>query len=440
MKGVETFLNKEIPDGSKLVLACSGGPDSMCLLSLLHNISITKNLTIIVAHVNHLLRSSSTKEEEFLKEYCTQRNLIFESTRLKELQGKKVSEGLARNKRYEFLKKIVEKYQASFLLTAHHGNDLIETILMRITRGSNLKGYMGIEQVSQNDHFTILRPLLTITKEDILNYNKKNNIPYVIDESNEDLRITRNRYRKIILPFLQEEEPKINQKYFEFSEELKDYYDFVNNYIIEKELIVDKKIVINKVLKEPDFIKIKTVELLIRDIQKYDLLDVNKKNIKDILKIIKNGHNKSIDLNNSYKAVLEYDYLMIKKDNSDNEDYTYILDDSVAKDDWQISIVNQSASNSNYEILLNSEELKLPLLIKNNMNQEQMAVKNMSGHKKVIDILKDAKVSKTKRTSYPILIDSAGNIIWIPGLKKSQFAKDKNEKYDIILKYEVKSI
>lgn len=108
---------------------------------------------------------------------------------------------------------------------------------MRLTRGSNLSGYIGIKEVSINDKYKILRPLLMVTKEEIIEYLESNNIIYAIDNTNKEMEHTRNRYRHVILPFLKKENAKVHEKYLKFSKELIEYDNFVNNYIIKTTIL-----------------------------------------------------------------------------------------------------------------------------------------------------------------------------------------------------------
>ena len=171
------FLKENINKNDIVVVACSGGPDSMCLLSLVNEIKNELNLKIIVAHVNHKLRVESEEEKEMVENYSKENNLIFELLEINKYTNNKFSEEDARKRRYDFFNKLIKKYNANVLLTAHHGDDLIETILMRLTRGSNLSGYIGIKMINKNDEYKILRPLLSTTKDNILDYLNKNNIP-----------------------------------------------------------------------------------------------------------------------------------------------------------------------------------------------------------------------------------------------------------------------
>lgn len=437
MKGVIDYLNKEIKNDSTLVLALSGGSDSMCLLSLINEIKFEKNLNIVCAHVNHKLRKVSDDEELFVKKECEKLNLKLEIIQLNDFKNKKVNEAVARRKRYQFLKEVVENNSANYLLTAHHGDDLIETILMRLTRGSNLSGYVGIRKKSKDENVVYLRPLLDVTKQDILDYNRKNNVKYVMDESNNDLSFTRNRYRKIVLPFLKNEDKNVHQKYRQFSDELDEYHEFVNNYILKNDFIVDKKVVINKILLETDFIKRKTLEMLIKIIQKDDELEINKSQVKEMMRLLK-SNNKTIDLNNGYKCIKEYDYLKIEKKNTEKQSFNFVLDKDISLFDWKISFSNESTLDSNFEIRLDSSEIELPLIVRNRISGDKIQVKNLNGTKKVKDILINEKVIKKKRDELPVITDSKNVILWLPGIKKSKFSKDKSEKYDIILKYEVR--
>ena len=244
------FNNNDI-----IVVGCSTGPDSMALVDMLLKIRKKYNLYIVIAHVNHNVRSQSYEEAEYMQNYCNSNNLVFETMTI-EKYGDDNFENEARNIRYNFFEKLVNKYNANYLMTAHHGDDLIETILMRISRGSNLSGYGGFHKVVDMGNYKIVRPLIYFTKEQLVEYNRKNHIYYYVDASNSDENYTRNRYRRHVLPFLKNEDKNIHLKYVKFSENL----DEVNNYIVKernkalKNVYVNKKILISKFFKLDCFI------------------------------------------------------------------------------------------------------------------------------------------------------------------------------------------
>ena len=205
--------NIDISDDTYIVVGVSAGPDSMALLDMLQK---ETNAKIVCAHINHNVRKSSNLEQKYLEEYCKNNNLIFECYKI-EKYNQNNFENEAREKRYHFYEKILKKYNSHSLFLAHHGDDLTETILMKIIRGSNLEGYAGIKMYSKLENYTIIRPLLSLTKEDIIKYNQKNNIKYFIDETNNNKLYTRNRYRLTILPLLKKEDKKVHLKFLKYS-------------------------------------------------------------------------------------------------------------------------------------------------------------------------------------------------------------------------------
>ena len=151
--------------------------------------------------------SNDYKNEEEIEKIPT-----FSSNPIKEYKENNF-ENEARKIRYNFYEEILKKYHSNQLFLAHHGDDLIETVLMKIERGSNIEGYAGIKRISKLPNYTIIRPLLPYTKEDIKNYNKSHNITYYIDSSNTNIDYTRNWYRHKVLPILKERKKDILEHY-----------------------------------------------------------------------------------------------------------------------------------------------------------------------------------------------------------------------------------
>lgn len=430
MKEVITFLNNLLNKDDVLIVATSTGPDSMCLLHVLKNNFPNK---IICAHVNHGVRDESNEEAKFLKKYCIDNNIIFEYMKIKEYHNNKFSESEGRKKRYQFFYDLLQKYQAKYIMLAHHANDLEETILMRLVRGSNLKGYIGIPRI--NNH--LVRPLLTLTKKEILAYDNENQIKYFNDYTNEDINYTRNRFRKNIIPLLEKENKNVYKKFIKFSEELEKYNNYINKIIKDKidNIYKDGIINITNLKKEDLFIQEKIIEYVIEDIQKDEIFDINDKNKKDLLSLINDFKNKQIDLGNGFIGRRSYNNLIIEKNNI-RASYDYEFNEYLKiNNKYIIEEINNCNDKSNNVIRLNSEDLTLPLHIRCMKSDDIMQIKNMKGKKKVNDILKNAKIDINIRKIYPVVVDSENRIIWLPGIKKSIFDKEILEKYDIILKY-----
>ncbi len=437
MEEVLGKLDKLLKDKDIIIAAISGGPDSMALLDLLCKIKEKKDITIVVAHVNHKLRKESEEEKDFVCDYATKRKLIYEYMEIKEYQHDNL-ENEARNKRYEFFKELVQKYKANYLMTAHHGDDLIETILMRLVRGSSIKGYSGFREMLDMGTYKLVRPLISVTKEDILNYLDKNNLKYYLDKSNNSMIYTRNRYRKKVLPFLKEENKNVHLKFLKFSEELEQVNNFIDNYIkdILNDIKNNKGINIDKLLKYDDFIIKKVIEYELSLIYTNDLFRVSDSNTIAIMNLIKlKKSNGIINLPNGYVAIKDYNNFKIEY-NKNIDEYYYILDKEVCLPNGVIRVIQKSNIKSNYVLRLNSKDITLPIIIRSKKDGDKMSVKNMKGSKKIKDIFIDEKVSVLKRKNYPIVMDSDNNILWLPGVKKSKFDVETNGIYDIILAYE----
>lgn len=421
-----------------LCIGVSGGPDSMALLDLMIKLKSELDLVLVVAHVNHNIREESKEEEAYLREFCNNMGLHFECFKI-EHYGDDNFHNEARTIRYNFFDKVCKDYNAKFLLTAHHGDDLVETILMRIVRGSSLKGYSGFSKVIVKDDYTILRPLITVTKDDLTNYCNENNIKYFIDKSNLKDVYTRNRYRKYVLPFLKEEDKMVHEKFLKFSETLLEY----NNYIEREVSQVINKVFKNGVLdiskfKELDhLLQSKIISNILEKIYGDDLLIITNTHVNLIFDLINSYKpNSVVHLPNNVKAIKSYNELSFAFMEEVDDKYEIELD-SVANlpNGMIIEKVSDTDDTSNYVTRLSSKEVSLPLYVRTRRNGDKMSVKGMEGHKKVNDIFIDNKIVSKDRNVWPVLVDAEERVIWVPGLKKSKFDKEIHEEYDIILKY-----
>lgn len=428
-------LDKTIKENETLITATSGGPDSMALLSLLIKLSQTKNITIICAHVNHNLRKESQEEALMVEKYANENNIIFEKMEINHYEGN--TENYARTQRYNFFEKLIKKYNATYLLTAHHGDDLTETILMRMVRGSSLKGYSGFQEITDKETYKIYRPLITKTKDELLNYVKTNNIPYAVDKTNFSEEYTRNRYRLNILPILKKENKSVHLKFLKFSETLKLYDDHINKEANEKLNKVYQNNNLNLKLfeNEDELIKRKILYQILNNLYYKNISLITDNHVELILNIIESSRpNLKINLPSKVLVIKNYQNLYFTQ-NTEIKSYSFTFKDKVILPNNQILIKEETEDTSNYTIRLNSKELSLPLIVRTRQNGDKMEIKNLNGHKKIKDIFINEKISETARNSWPILTDQNNQIIWLPGLKKSKFDKQKHENYDIIIRY-----
>ena len=439
MNDILNKLKTEIPNNTSIIVATSGGPDSMTLLSLLNQIKKEKHLNIISAHVNHNLRKESDKEAIMVKNYCKKNNLIFEYMEINNYRGN--TENYARKKRYEFFENLIKKYQAKYLLTAHHGDDLTETIIMRLIRGSSIKGYAGFSEITYKENYKIYRPLITKTKEEIFDYVQKNDIPYALDKTNNSDKFTRNRIRKYILPSLKKENKNIHLKFLKFSQKLIEIDDYLNekaNNII-KEIYQNKKINLNLFLKEKNIIREKIIHNILIQEYKDDIIKITNKHVNNILSTIKSkSPNKKIALPNNMEFIKAYNYAWIEK-RKVNIEYNYILKNQITLPNNDIiEIIDDTLDKSNLVTKINSKEISIPIHVRTIKPGDKLTLKGLNKEKKIKDIFINEKVPIDERKTYPIVTDNSDQIIWLPGLKKTKFDREKDKNYDIIIRYQKK--
>ena len=425
-------------EDDKIVVGCSTGPDSMALVDMLLKVREQYHLTLIIAHVNHNVRKESYEEAEFLKNYCYERQIPFETMTI-ENYGDDNFHNEARNIRYHFFEEVVHKYEANYLMTAHHGDDLMETILMRMVRGSNLNGYAGFREIVPMDDYVLVRPLIRYTKKELEEYDIENQVPYYVDKSNLKDDYTRNRYRKYVLPFLKEEDKDVHLKFLKFSHMLEEANHFIEK---ERDLAIDRvldddKIIISKFLLEDVYIQKEILYYLLSEFYQDDLILLRDKHIDNILDLIHGKKaNSYINLPNDVLAMKEYDTFKIIREVDELSNYEIEFDKEVLlPNGHKILSIDETDDNSNFICRLDSKEVCLPLIVRTRKIGDKMAVKGMNGSQKVKDIFIDKKIALLERDNWPIVVDSAGRIVWIPGIKKSKFDKKKHDSYDIMLKY-----
>ena len=187
----------------RYVVAVSGGIDSMVLLHLLHSAA---NISITAVHVNHGIRPDSDQDQSLVEAFCKSHNIEYVTQRLN--LGQAVSEAQARSARYKVLQQCRITRNADAIITAHHKDDLLETAIINIIRGT---GWRGIAPFTNSN--TVVRPLLHVAKEAIIRYAAENNVPWRQDSTNLDQRYLRNYVRLSVMPELAKQNPNWEQDF-----------------------------------------------------------------------------------------------------------------------------------------------------------------------------------------------------------------------------------
>lgn len=194
-----------ISNGDKIVVAVSGGPDSMCLLNILKNLRQKFNIELFVAHINHMIREEADSETEYVKNYCEKNNIKCFIKRANVLEmakeQKKGTEEMGRIVRYDFFEYVANEVSADKIAIAHTENDNAETILMNLMRGASLEGLKGIEPIRGK----YIRPLIECNREEIEKYCEINKLDPKFDKTNNDNTYTRNKIRNLLIPYIKKE-------------------------------------------------------------------------------------------------------------------------------------------------------------------------------------------------------------------------------------------
>lgn len=433
---LRTYLEKNntFDKNETIVLALSGGVDSMVLFNILINLSL--NLNIILAHVNHNKREESKMEYQMLKNLAKKHKIPFEGYEV-EINDKSNFHDDSRNQRYAFFKVVAQKHKASKIVVAHHLDDQVETIIMRLIRGTSFGGYAGIPSIRKDRNISIVRPLMKVSKKDILDYARDNDIIYYEDVSNSEDFYTRNRYRNKIIPLLRIENPNLNERILQF-----------RDYIESADLVLDR--LKNEFIEDNSFyntvnlenfnnleriIKIKVLTHIVNSATN-NSLEVMYEQYNSIIKLcLSNNPNQSYSLGSGYTFRKEYDCIFIEKDvpfkkvNTEITKYgEYFISDNHSFIFSDKKIVHKYTNY--FELCYNSEVF--PLYLRNRKNGDKMNLK--VGTKKVKDILIDKKIPKSQRDKL-IVVSNNESVLWIPEIKKSVKNDSCNKKLYI---YEVK--
>ncbi|MBF0715386.1 tRNA lysidine(34) synthetase TilS [Gemelliphila palaticanis] len=414
----------------KIALALSGGVDSVVLFHLLVNKYKDSYKELVVFHINHGLRVESEEEELFIRTLCDKYNVKYYIEKLKlkdKTRDSHISEEMyARELRYKAFREMGKKENITTILTAHHKNDNVENIIMRIITGRGLNSELAILEKSIIENMTVLRPLLTTLKRDIQKYAEDNKIKYYEDATNYNTEdYTRNYVRHKIIPNIEDfldssfdNIIKFSNNYRELNSNLKDnikdYGEFLNLEILNNNEI---KLDFNK------FISLKTLEkefILLDIIKKYfNVHDVSKSSITSVIANLSrvNG-NASYDLKENLKIIKEYESINICKiQKKCYNDKIEITEDSLLNEfscDFKENKILITNYNDNAEIGFNKSDL--PIYITSKQDGDRIKRGNIT--KKLSRLFIDEKIPLRKRDFLPIIRDKDGIILGVLGLGK----------------------
>ncbi len=218
------------PENSRILVALSGGPDSVTLLHVLLSLKRDMNLTVGAVHVNHMLRGEeSDRDEAFVRKICRNWNvpLIVKRVNIPEISGGKNVEAVARGERYRLFREALKEWNGDFVALGHTASDLTETVLLNLTKGSGIKGLRGF--LPKREIF--VRPLFLVTREEVEAYVEENKLPFVVDSSNLKTDYDRNLIRLEVVPVLKKINPALEEAVLRETELLRELENFIRSEV-----------------------------------------------------------------------------------------------------------------------------------------------------------------------------------------------------------------
>ncbi|HEX6922430.1 MAG TPA: tRNA lysidine(34) synthetase TilS [Bacillales bacterium] len=453
---VDRFIKRHhlLKKGAVVVVGISGGPDSMALLDYLESVRHSWGLTLIAASADHSLRGSESAEDlAYVESFCLDKEIIFEGRQL-DVKAYRDKHGLsvqaaARDCRYHFFSDIMDKYSADFLALAHHGDDQVETMLMRQVRGSIGSARAGIPLRRPFASGKIIRPLLAVDKAAIETYCREQGINPRRDPSNESDAYTRNRFRHHVLPFLKEENPNTHTRFQLESEMLHDDHLYLEQ--LAKARLDEVTIAKNaeqvtlsiKVFRDmPMALQRRLIHLVLDYLYRQIPSSLSVKHIEDVIWLLSREHpSGGLDFPLGLKAVRSYDHLIFtyKKEEDEKCAYEHRL---TVPGEIRIPggrIVAEFAGeyhqhpDDNDGFVCDADLVRLPLRVRTRRPGDRLSPKGMKGSKKVKAIFINGKIPRDSRKSWPLVVDAEDTVLWVPGLKHSRVAHPSAETRQLIV-------
>lgn len=398
----------------KIILACSGGSDSMALLHVLHSL----NYKLIIAHANFTLRGTeSVREEEFVKVSAAKLNLPYYSKRF-DTQSYAMEHGIsiemaARDLRYDWFQALSQETQATKIATAHHLKDSAETTILNIIKGTGLRGMRGIPAVNGN----IVRPFSEISKGEIENYLNNHSIQFCIDSSNLENDYLRNKIRNQILPIVEEINPNFQAGFRDFQKRNRDIQDLVDCFIkehFETDLKTSNAISIDALAKY-SFAEYILFELL-------RPFGFNASCIADVFKSIDGQSGKQF-FSDTHVLIRDRAYFLIQEKTDDQHSMSIQIDKdeigceiSIGSRSLRFSFCDEMGQASAHIAYMDCDKIAWPLRLRKIQPGDVFQPFGMEGKsKKIQDYCTDNKYTLFEKRNLWVMEDSKAKICWLVG-------------------------
>jgi tRNA(Ile)-lysidine synthase len=441
-------------------VAVSGGPDSIALLHVMRNIAAEFRLSLVIIHVNHGLRGDeSEKEEQFVRTLgdsmklpVAVRKISIPAIRKRE-QGS--VENISRRERYRYFEEMTERYNLDKIALGHNQDDQAETVIMKFLRGSGLGGLRGILPVRDGMY---VRPLIGVSRGEILAFLREEGVQYMNDSSNVDDIYVRNRIRNRLIPGLKEQyNPRLTENIARMADIIRLENDFIEQYVDDALLKLNIIYEGNQIgITIPDFkllhpvLRLRIIKRLLQN-RTSSKMKISYVHIKAVIDLIEGPRSNSLlNLPLGITVRREYDNLTILKDKDsslltdqhgkikktrkddkwDINDYYYdiLIPGTVQIKEAGLTInfsctgIEQVDFNAENTVFMDYDSLTYPLILRNMRTGDRMQPLGLGGTKKIKSIFIDKKIPRSKRGTIPLLVDQ-NSVLWIPGIQLSDRAR-----------------
>ena len=428
----QPHLLSGMAENTPILLALSGGADSVALLALLCDYAKKNGTPLSVAHVNHKLRGAdSDADRDFCRALAAKHDLPFYllETDVATLadQNHRGIEEEARIVRYDFFSSLMEKHSIPLLVTAHHADDNAETVLLHLTRGSGLRGLCGIAPVRDFETGKLLRPLLSVTKSEILAFCEANDLAYVTDATNDDTDYARNRIRHKVMPELCRVNPAAAEsiaRLCKVAAKENDFMDECAKDFLAAHQKTDGSIPTKALNNAHPALAARVISCLLAEV----LDESCSVHTEAVLRLSENGMpHSSLDLGDGVRATIENGALSFTRapeepqKNFDYEISLHMGENPIPEANMMI-LIEDNSSHKNQESVKNIyKKATTTYLSSAKIDDSLMARPRREGdviltcgmHKKVKKLMCDRKIPLPLRARLPLLCDTEG-ILWIP--------------------------
>jgi tRNA(Ile)-lysidine synthase len=433
----------ELEPGSVIVSAVSGGPDSVALTHALAALRSRLDFGLVAAHLNHGLRGAEAdRDENFVRQLGERLHLELVTERASGLNFDQPNlEERARELRYDFLNRVADRLNARYIALAHHADDQAETVLMRLLRGS---GATGLAAMAVRGPGRLFRPLLGLSRASLIAYLEAIGATWVTDKSNASPRILRNRLRAKLMPLLEREfAPGIGERLVELADEMRALDGFVNEAAREELTRRRNESRIN--LVGFDQLNRALAQAVLREFVRAGIGSLHRISRDHILAMLQScvGRNPSarVVLPGHWHLRREYGFAVLERASSMAPSdkpfqatidaygstpvpaFGFVFDGRLIErssgEHWENGFKRQPTESM--EALFDVDQLPGPLMVRNSVPGDRIALLGMSGTRKLQDLFVDRKLARDRRSRWPLVI-AQDQILWVPGIARSRIA------------------